>query len=202
MAPIRSVLHALPPTIATLMIPGFVGVIEAITTPFLPVRTIFEMPGPVIFTVAPATAFEPFFTVTLTFWCLPCPRSIFGVAASVWQISGVGLGVGFGVGGVAGAVTSVLAEAVLLFGFVSGGVVLLITTTFVFVPAAATVALIVIGTDSPGASVGIVQSIAWADVAHEPLLIEAETNVTSAGPAPETCTFCAVSGPLFFAAIV
>ena len=84
-----------------------------------------------------------------------------------------------------------LAEAVLFPGFVSGGVVLLITTTFVFVPVALTVALIVIGTDSPGASVEIVQSTAFAVVVHEPLPIVAETNVTSAGAASDTSTFCA-----------
>ena len=64
--------------------------------------------------------------------------------------------------------TTVEAEAVLLFGFVSGGVVLLITTTFVFVPVALTVALIVIGTDSPTARLEIVQSSAWAVVVQVP----------------------------------
>ena len=67
----------------------------------MPVLTVFEKPGPVILIFAPATPFEPFFTVTLTFWLFPFPFSVVGVAISVSQISGAGFG--FGVGGVAGA---------------------------------------------------------------------------------------------------
>src|ERR1041384_2638288 len=116
----RAVLQAFPPTSETLMIPGLTGLMEAITTPFLPARTVFEMPGPVIFTFTPGAPFEPFFTVTLICCLLPFRFRSFGVAASVSQISGSGFG--FGVGGSAGAVTTVLADAVLLPGFVSVGV--------------------------------------------------------------------------------
>ena len=72
-------------------------------------------------------------------------------------------------------------------------------TTFVFVPVALTVALIVIGTDSPTARLEIVQSSAvGASSVHVPLPVVAETNVTSAGAASATFTFAAASGPLFF----
>ena len=142
----------------------------------------------------------PFLTVMLIFCALPVAFSTFGVTISVSQISGPGFG--FGVGGVTGAVTSVLAEAVLLFGFVSGGVVFVITTTFVFVPVALTVALIVIGTDSPAARLEMVQSTALAVVVQVPLPVVADTNVTSAGAESDTFTFCAASGPLFLAAMV
>ena len=78
----------------------------------------------------------------------------------------------------------------------------MITTTFVFVPVALTVALIVIGTDSPAARLEIVQSSAFAVVVHVPCLVVADANVTSTGAESDTFTFCAASGPLFFAAML
>src|SRR5436190_7198890 len=182
------------------MMPGLLGLKVMVTLPFLPVFTVFVIPAPVILTLAPPTPLPAFVTLTVTFCDLPFPFRTFGVTVSSSQTSGVGLG--FGVGGVTGAVTTVEAEAVLLFGFVSGGVVLLITTTFVFVPVALTVALIVIGTDSPTARLEMMQSTAWAVVVQVPFPVVAEMNVTSAGAASDTCTFSAGSGPLFLAAML
>ena len=51
-------LHAFAPTISTLMIPGFVGLIETAARPFLPVRTTVEIPGPVSLTFAEEKPFE------------------------------------------------------------------------------------------------------------------------------------------------
>src|SRR3954449_13522252 len=129
------------------MIPGFVGLKVTVSLPFLPVFTVFAMPGPVILTVTPATGFLPFLTVILIFCDLPFPFRTFGVTVIVSQISGTTTG---GFGGVTGAVTIVEAEAVLLVVLVSGVVVVTITT-FVFVPVAFTVALTVMATDAPGA---------------------------------------------------
>jgi len=85
---------------------------------------------------------------------------------------------------------------VLLFGFVSG-VVVVVFTTLTFVPVVATVALIVIATEPPAAMLEIAQSSANAVVVHVPADVVAETNVTEAGAASATLTFWAASGPVF-----
>ena len=90
--------------------PGFVGLNQTVTVPFLPDVTFFEIPGPVILTVAPATPFFPFVTFTTIFCDFPLLLRTFGPAVTVLQISGSGFGVGFAAGGTAGAVTSVCAE--------------------------------------------------------------------------------------------
>ena len=183
------------------MMPGWPGLKVTVTLPFLPVFTVFEIPGPVIFTVAPATPFLPFLTLMLIFCALPVAFSTFGVTMSVSQISGATTGgFGFTVGGVTGAVTSVEAEAVLLSVLVSG-VVVLTMTLFTFVPVALTVALTVIETDAPAARLEIVQSSALLLVeviaTHVPADVVADTNVTSTGAASATFTFAADPSPMF-----
>src|SRR5690349_17001602 len=106
------------------MIPGVLGLMVAVTLPFFPVFTVFEIPGPVILTVAPATPLLPFVTLMLTFCALPLALSTLGVTVRSSQISGWGFG--FGVGGVTGAVTTVEAEAVLFVVLDSGVVVVTI----------------------------------------------------------------------------
>src|SRR3954452_20196669 len=112
----RCSLQVLAPWIATRMIPCLPGFTVTVTLPFWPVVTVLLMPGPVILTVAPATGFLAFVTVTLIFCAFPFPFNTFGVTVNSSQISGCG----FGVGGVTGAVTTVEAEAVLFVVFVSG----------------------------------------------------------------------------------
>ena len=83
-----------------------------------------------------------------------------------------------------------------MFGFVSG-VVVVVVTTLTFVPVLLTVALIVIETEPPAGMLEIVQSSASAVVVHVPADVVAETNVTEAGAASATLTFWAASGPAF-----
>ena len=82
----------------------------------------------------------------------------------------------------------------LLFGFVSG-VVVVTVTTLTLVPVAFTVALTVIVAEAPGASVPIVQSSARGVVVQVPADVVAETKLTLAGAASATFTFAAGSGP-------
>src|SRR3954451_4349363 len=105
------------------MIPGLLGLNVTVTLPFLPVLTVFEMPAPVILTVAPDTGFLPFVTFTTTFCALPVACSTLAAMVRVSQIS-AGCCCGFGVGGFTVAVTIGEPDAVLLFGFLSTGVVL------------------------------------------------------------------------------
>src|SRR6188472_4596346 len=114
----RCLLQAFVPMISTLTMPGCVGLNETLALPFFPDVTVFVISGPEILTETPARVFLPLVTLTMIFWDLPLPCSAFGVTVTVAQISGDG--VGFGVGGVAGTVTRVGAEAVLLLLSVSG----------------------------------------------------------------------------------